>query len=292
MRRCTAAAFVLVLSFAPVQAQALLKPTNLTAVNTSKDEDDPHPSADRLRLYYTSNADGPLTLLLTRRSAVARPWEAGKPLSGPGEGDARSPFLTADGHDLYFAAKIAVRGGDPDAKPQPANFDLVHSIRLTRPDEFTGPTPLHALCSADDETHPCLTAGGKELYFSRKTKDGWRLLAAKRPAAKGAFGEPKLVEEFPAGYHRSSLSGDGRTMYLQGPLDGGRWGLFRATRGAAGWGKPEPLDFLNSPEAPTGDTSPGLSPDGRWLYFSSDRPGGKGGRDLWVIDTSLFNRVK
>ena len=43
-------------------------------------------------------------------------------------------------------------------------------------------------------------------------------------------------------------------------------------------------------EAPTGDTSPCLSRTGSLLYFSSDRPGGKGGRDLWVIETRWFKK--
>ena len=51
----------------------------------------------------------------------------------------------------------------------------------------------------------------------------------------------------------------------------------------------EALERLNHPDAPTGDTSPSVSHDGTKLYFSSDRPGGKGGRDLWVIETRWFN---
>jgi hypothetical protein len=58
------------------------------------------------------------------------------------------------------------------------------------------------------------------------------------------------------------------------------------------WSKPEALDSLNSPAAPTGDTSPCLTADGAKLYFASDRPGGKGGRDLWVIDTALLPKAK
>jgi len=75
-------------------------------------------------------------------------------------------------------------------------------------------------------------------------------------------------------------------MYLQGPLDGGRTGLFVATKSAAGWSKPEALTMLNHPEAPKGDRSPALSADGNFLYFASDRPGGKGGLDIWAVQTA------
>ena len=42
----------------------------------------------------------------------------------------------------------------------------------------------------------------------------------------------------------------------------------------------------DSSDAPTGDLSPSLSRDGSLLYFASDRPGGKGKLDLWVIQTA------
>jgi hypothetical protein len=52
------------------------------------------------------------------------------------------------------------------------------------------------------------------------------------------------------------------------------------------WSAPVNLGpIVNSPVVPgsTGrDTGPALSADGLSLYFDSDRPGGSGGRDLWV----------
>jgi outer membrane protein OmpA-like peptidoglycan-associated protein len=45
------------------------------------------------------------------------------------------------------------------------------------------------------------------------------------------------------------------------------------------WSAPVALPF-NSPEFST--AHPALSPDGQRLFFSSDRPGGFGGKDLWV----------
>ncbi len=92
-----------------------------------------------------------------------------------------------------------------------------------------------------------------------------------------------MVDELPADFHHATLTPDGKTLYLQGPLGKGRWGLFVSTKSGKTWGKPEALDILNDPSGPTGDVSPSLSRDGLTLYFASDRDGGKGGMDLYSV---------
>ncbi len=147
--------------------------------------------------------------------------------------------------------------------------------------------------SAVDEQDPWLTKDGKTLYFTRKTmKDGYRVFTATRKSAKGAqgFEEPVLLDELPPGFHHATLTPDGKTMYLQGPLDKGRWGLFVSTKAEKTWGMPEPLDMVNDASGPTGDRSPSLSRDGATLYFASDRDGGKGGLDLYSIPVAELKK--
>jgi Tol biopolymer transport system component len=50
------------------------------------------------------------------------------------------------------------------------------------------------------------------------------------------------------------------------------------------------LTELNNAEGPTGDRSPSLSRDGGMLYFTSDRPEGKGGQDIWVVPTAQLKK--
>jgi hypothetical protein len=131
--------------------------------------------------------------------------------------------------------------------------------------------------------HPWITQSGKEFYFSRRLDDGWTHFMAQGPVP-GPIGKAKKVG-FPAGYHHATLSPGGTTMYLEGPLEKSRVGLFKSKRAKVGalWTMPEPLSALNHPGGKRGDMSPSLSADGTRLYFASDRPGGKGGLDIWSV---------
>jgi hypothetical protein len=276
----TTALVLAALSPAPAGDAGTLKPTNLGKVNTAADEDDPFVTADGGTLYYASNIGGPFKIFSARRTAKG--FGAGTPVqtSGAKDADERSPFALRD--RFYFATNAIPDEKFKDAK----NYDIKVRVNLR------APLILPGISEPQDELFPWVTAGGKEFYFSRKTKDGWKLFVARGPTP-GPIGDAKEVG-FPAGFHHASLSANGLTMYLQGPLEKDRWGLFRSTRKGlkASWSKPEPLNTLNVPDAPRGDLSPCLSADGARLYFASDRPGGKGGLDLWFIPTAQLKKKK
>jgi hypothetical protein len=272
---------------APADAPKLLQPVNLS-VNTKADEDDPHVASDGRTLYYSSDAKGKWDILVSRRRKITEVWPAGEVLedyvSTPA--DDRGVYVTAEGRFpqfIYFATRKDKEG---------RNFDLYVAVKQDFGKAFSAPTPVNAVDTEADEMHPWLTADGKQLYFSRKTGEGFCVFVATRARAGGAqgFGAPVRVKGLPPDFHHVTLTPDGKTMYLQGPLGKGRTGLFRAARAGAGWGKPEPLDPLNHPGGPAGDRSPCLSRDGTMLYFASDRPGGKGGLDLWVIKTAELRK--
>ncbi len=107
-----------------------------------------------------------------------------------------------------------------------------------------------------------------------------------RKDEKGKWSQPELVEgdvntEFDEG--ACSFSADGKTMYFTRCTFDAEYPryaqIFSSTRSDASWGSSQELRI-------TADTlsscaHPALSPDGRWLYFTSDMPGGLGGFDLW-----------
>ena len=81
-------------------------------------------------------------------------------------------------------------------------------------------------------------------------------------------------------YHDAAigLSPDGQTLYLYKGDNGGD--IYVSYLKGSKWTNPEPLPYpINTKYH---ESSASLGPDGRTLYFVSDRPGSKGGRDIWM----------
>jgi hypothetical protein len=293
MKRCFAAllGFTSLVWLAPAQDEPkLLEPVNLP-FNTDKDEDDPHVSSNNLTFFYVTNANKKLEIMSSTRKTAKDPWPAGQLLASIKSKDAdfRSPFLTADGkfpQRFYYSSNQ-----DPLTKGAKGdNYDVYFLVKIDAKAEFGSYNAVVTIGTEMDEMHPWLTPDEKQIYFSRKTEGGWRQFVASKPPDGGQFGKP-IQLKLPLGLHHATLTPDGKTMYLQGPVEsqgkGRRWGLFVSTSmGKETWSKPEPLVSLNHPMAVRGDMSPSLSRDGTVLYFASDRPGGKGGLDIWMIPTA------
>ena len=103
---------------------------------------------------------------------------------------------------------------------------------------------------------------------------------------KGKWSKPQTIEsglntEYDEG--ACCLSPDGSTMYLTQCLSDASYPRFAqivtAQRSDASWGKTTPLIITN--DTLSAYAHPAISPDGEWLYFVSDMPGGKGGLDIW-----------
>lgn len=268
--------------------EGALKPVNIANVNTDRDEDDPHVGPSGLVLFYASVTKEKSGILVSRRSRTTFPWSPGKEEFPElnGHADYRSVFLTADGRYpqlLYYATNK-----DPEKGEKGSNFDIYFLIKEGPRADFTSESAMPAVDTQEDELDPWMTLDGR-FFFSRHDKDGWHVYVTTRPRTGGQFTEPVQVQ-LPVGFRHATLTPDGKTIYLQGPLAKDRLGLFRTTFVEGKWTDPEQLTALNNADGPTGDRSPCLNRDGTMLYFSSDRPGGKGGLDLWVIPTAQLSK--
>ena len=81
------------------------------------------------------------------------------------------------------------------------------------------------------------------------------------------------------------FSPDGRTMYLtqckSDPSYPRYATIATSQRSDAAWGKSSELKITR--DTLSAYAHPAVSPDGQWLYFSSNMPGGMGGYDIWRV---------
>lgn len=106
---------------------------------------------------------------------------------------------------------------------------------------------------------------------ARDVKVGFVLWEPAQPVAAGLL--PKDVLSEPA------LSSDGTRLVYARPGKDGTGDLFLRRWDGTRWSAPLPLRAINSNFQ---EASPSLSGDGAFLYFASNRPGGRGGHDIWV----------
>ena len=105
---------------------------------------------------------------------------------------------------------------------------------------------------------------------------------------KGKWSKPEAVEgEINTGYEDGacSFSPDGKTMYFTRCTHDPEYPryaiIMSSSRSDAAWSKPQEVKISN--DTLSTFAYPAVSPDGLWLYFSSNMPGGQGGMDLWRI---------
>lgn len=114
-----------------------------------------------------------------------------------------------------------------------------------------------------------------DIFYSQKDETGkWQ-----RPETI----ESGLNSEYDEG--ACCFSPDQRMMYLTQCTTDPNYPRYAtivtSNRSDAAWGKPTLLEI--SSDTLSSYAHPAVSPDGLWLYFTSDMPGGKGGYDIWRI---------
>ncbi len=115
-----------------------------------------------------------------------------------------------------------------------------------------------------------------DIFYSKKDEKGnWQ-----RPEPA----EGELNSDFDEGI--VSFSPDGQTMYLtkarQDPAAATSVEIYTARRSDASWSAPVKYEIINDTISAVGH--PAVSADGKYLYFSSDMPGGYGGKDIWRVN--------
>jgi outer membrane protein OmpA-like peptidoglycan-associated protein len=147
--------------------------------------------------------------------------------------------------------------------------------------------------TVDDEYWPSITADGQTLMFTRQSKQS---------DVNGSYGVSQ--EDFYFSYFSDNawqkainagsplntsqnegaqtLSSNGTYMYFTAcdrPVGLGSCDIYYSVLNNGRWS--EPSDLRSPVNTQFWESQPSISADGRTLFFSSSRPGGSGGKDLW-----------
>lgn len=99
----------------------------------------------------------------------------------------------------------------------------------------------------------------------------------------GSWTEPKVVpvgSDYNVGTAGISPDGQRMLIFIGGVTDAGN--LFQITKSGETWSKPAQVaSTLNSPQL---ESTASITPDGKTIYFASDRKGTLGGLDIWKIE--------
>ena len=115
-----------------------------------------------------------------------------------------------------------------------------------------------------------------DIFFSQKDE-------------KGKWGKPQTIDsELNSEQDEGAcaFTPDGKTMYLTQCKTDPNYPRFAkictSQRSDASWGKATEVEI--SRDTLSAFAHPAVSPDGQWLYFTSDMPGGLGGYDIWRVE--------
>ncbi|WP_426491921.1 OmpA family protein [Hymenobacter sp. 102] len=192
----------------------------------------------------------------------------------------------ADSYRKYLKTAAKNQRNAPRAQRQLLNCEFAQKA-MAKPTGIQ-PEPLpQPLNTFRFQYFPVLTADSRFLlYTGRPTAESGEDLFVSRQNKDGTMGEPVSISPaINTSYNEGAgaISGDGKTLVFAScdrPSSVGNCDLYISRRTGNTWSKPQNLGRnVNSPEW---DSQPSLSADGRTLYFTSTRRGGKGQEDIYM----------
>lgn len=175
-----------------------------------------------------------------------------------------------------------------EAKLRLSQAQYANSIksRQVRAKEDTVPMPYNTL---PRETHPLVSADGKNLFFLRDRDSLWQGSLFKKEGKKKVFdliryaqGKEMRMPGYLTGDRLLpvAMSPDGRRILLTGPGKKKDKDLYVSDLLDGKYSLPQPLppDINTAYDEIFGT----FGPDNRTLFFISNRPGGQGGFDIWM----------
>lgn len=223
------------------------------------------------RTAYVCRANGNFsyyTILETR--LVNGRWSEPRAAPFSGRWSDADPHISPDGSKLFFISNRPVSGDQPTDE-----YD-VWVVEHTAGGRWGEPRHLGAPVNQDSVTEwsPSVARNGN-LYFGAAREGGQGSDLYVAPWANGTYGEPKNLGDSintKAGEVEPWIAPDESYLIFSGVgrADGmGGYDLFISERRNGVWQRARPLGGgVNSPR---GDFNQSVSPDGKYLFFSSTR---------------------
>jgi hypothetical protein len=239
------------------------------SVSTSAPEFSTTFSPDGRTVYFNRASADRSTIRIFRSAFAEGAWAEAEPVAFS-DGTYRDvdPFVSRDGSRLYFSSNRPTDGDSPKD-----DYDIWYVDQSA--DGWGDPVNVGPpLNGPDSEIFVSATADGV-LYFAVYDDDGSRIVRA-APGASG-FERPRTVAlglPVSADVGNPLIARDeSYLIFVSSTLaDSTGADLYISRKGASSeWEEPTPLSgAVNSAYA---DFAPAFSPDGRYLFFTSERPG-------------------
>ena len=195
-----------------------------------------------------------------------------------------NPSISADGLSLYFGSYRPGGSGDSD---------IWVTTRATTNDGWGEPINLGPIINSSvNDGGPCLSADGLAMYFEsrRGGYGGFDLWVTTRTTLLDPWSEPVNlgpIVNSSADEFCTAISFDGLHLFFSDyslfrPGGFGQRDLWTSSRQTVTDPWEIPVNLGSTVNSSAHDQTPSISADGLMLFFASNRPGGRGGADIWV----------
>lgn len=247
-------------------------------------------SPDGTEAWFTrSYRRGPTGIFVTR--FVNGAWTEPEPPGFAEEGD-QAPYLSGDGRRLFFSSSRRFVPG------QAWSDESLWLVERTA-SGWSAPRPLQSLLRppalADDDfevdaSGPFALDGGTLLFSARADPEWGSDLYVAEPDGEGGYAPARPLRLNSYGDEANpALSPDGSLLVFQAFRDAlgvGEQDLYVSARRATGWS--EPVALAEPVNSRRNDGFPRFSPDGRRLFFASDRDGNRNGDySIYQVDAAV-----
>ncbi len=258
-----------------------LEPINVSVLNTVSDDFAPSWDKYTSTLYYTSKVSGSEKLYTSDKNTDGF-FQEGKYLEAPintiHDNISYISFLSPE--KAYFSTFL-------QAKKQP-RLQLFYSNHKKK--AWSEGFPIEEFASDNFVGHSSISPDQNQLVFTTQSEDGDLDLMVSYRLEDGTWREPIAIEITNSiGDEITPHFASDDTLYFASNGQGGPGGydIYFSVKSEGIWLRPSPLYELNT-EYDESDIC--ILPNGD-ILFASNRPGGKGGLDLWLASNNKLPKT-